>query len=67
MEPGWVIWNYFWLEIVMVRRSVDQMDFGSGGQKLFLLSLTARSRVSKCTDRGLDGIGGRQDARKCWN
>ena len=32
MDPGWVIWNEFWLETVMVRCSDNQIEFWLGSQ-----------------------------------
>ena len=33
MDPGWMICKEFWLEMVMLRLSGNQMEFWLGGQK----------------------------------
>ena len=63
MDPGWLIWKDFWLEIVMVSRSGDQMEVWLNGHKK--ISLDQMDGFGECADRVLCGISGRQAAQRC--
>ena len=68
MDPGWIIWKYFWLETLMVRCLVDQMDFCFGSQKNDVApsSIWVR-RVREYVGWVFGGLGGQQGAQRCRN
>ena len=65
MDPDWVIWKYVWSEIVMVRCSVNKMDFGRAAIKRMLIGQTDGFRFRNCANWGLVEIGGQQGAHGC--
>ena len=52
MDPGWVIWEEFWLETVMVRCPGDQVEFLLGGQQKGVTRSTRQVR-----GQGMCGLG----------